>query len=71
MRSGGRTDWQTGMTKLIVSFRHFAKAPKEMFQGKPDSSLPPVTPYLYSLVTVLSSLTQATPCAYIYTTTVN
>jgi hypothetical protein len=28
MRAGGRTDWQTDMTKLIVAFRNFANAPK-------------------------------------------
>jgi len=26
--AGGRTDGQTDMTKLIVAFRNFAKAPK-------------------------------------------
>jgi hypothetical protein len=28
MRTGGRTDTHTDMTKLIVAFRNFAKAPK-------------------------------------------
>jgi len=44
-----RQDRQTDMTKLIVVFCNFANAPKEMFQGKQGSSLPSVTPYLYSL----------------------
>jgi hypothetical protein len=45
---------QTDITKLTVAFRNFAKAPKDMFQGKQGYSLAPVTPYLYWLVTVLN-----------------
>jgi hypothetical protein len=30
MRTDGRTDRETDMTKLIVSFRNFANAPKNM-----------------------------------------
>ena len=26
--AGGRTDWRTDMTKLIIAFRNFANAPK-------------------------------------------
>jgi len=32
MRTGGRADRQTDMTKLIVAFRNFAKAPKKSFE---------------------------------------
>ena len=30
MRTDGRTDGQTHMTKLIVAFRNFANAPKKL-----------------------------------------
>ena len=30
----GQTDRQTDMTKLIVAFRNFANAPKNMFRGR-------------------------------------
>jgi hypothetical protein len=54
----GQTAGLTDMTKLIVAFRNFAKAPTDMFMGKQGYSLAPVTPYLYWLVTVLKPLTQ-------------
>jgi len=34
MRTDGRKDGQTDMTKLIVAFRNFANAPKNGFLGK-------------------------------------
>jgi len=33
MRTGGRTDRHTDMTKLIVAFRNFAKAPKMNYEA--------------------------------------
>jgi hypothetical protein len=34
MRTGGRTDRHTDMTKLIVAFRNFAKAPKMNYEAR-------------------------------------